>query len=111
MSLRLGSLMQQGKTKMYRARKDGRWGDWGLCSMATSSELGQCSLVSPTVSDRGQQSKLRDCTERTDGCFPSRKHWGLGSTVQKLRLGRISGGVRQGPAMVPGLHTRKASCV
>lgn len=61
--------------------------------------------------DHGEQSKLRDCTERADVCFPSRKHWGLESTVQKLRLRSISGGLQQGTDMVPGLHTRKVSCV
>lgn len=67
--------------------------------------LRQSHGVSPWAAEQ------RDCTEYTDVCFPSRKHWGLESTDQKLRLGSISGGVHQGTDVVPGLHTRKVSCV
>lgn len=51
-SLRLGSLMQQGKNKNVQGRDGCEMGvGWGgkLCSMTTSSELGKCSSVNPTV--------------------------------------------------------------
>lgn len=51
-SLRLGSLMQQGKNKNMQGRDGCEMGvGWGreLCSMTTSSELGRCSSVNPTV--------------------------------------------------------------
>lgn len=52
-SLRLGSLMQQGKNKNVQGRDGGEMGVGGgggiLCSMTTSSELGKCSSVNPTV--------------------------------------------------------------
>lgn len=54
----------------------------------------QCSLVNPTVYNHRQQSRLNYCTGCINMCFPSRKHWGLESTVQILILGNTSGGVQ-----------------
>lgn len=50
---------------MYRARVDVRWGHGNLCSVITSSEIGQ-SLVNPTVDDHGQEKQLRNWTECPD---------------------------------------------
>lgn len=109
-SLRLGSLMQQGKNKNVQGR-DG-------CEMGVGWEImlhdhifrARQVLLSPShcvTTGTRAQSKLHYCTGCPDVCFPSRK-----SPVHILLLGRYlwrdstEGRYRGGSS-----STRKVSCV
>lgn len=115
-SLRLGSLMQQGKNKNVQGRDGCEMGGglgWQIMLhdhifRARKVLLSQSHCV--TTGTRAQ-SQLNYCTGCPDVCFPSRKHGGLNSPVQILILGEYPWRGSIGADMVQVLHTRKVSCV
>lgn len=94
-SLRLGSLMQQGKNKNVQGRDGCEMGvGWGgkLCSMTTSSELGKCSSVHPTVWPRahGHRASYITALDAQTCAFLAGSH-----RFTYYYLGGISGGIQQ----------------